>query len=117
MAVADLAGALDQFFPIREEGFSATVAVGTTVSQILPANPNRTQAVLVNFTSNQVSISRDPAVTTSNGIPIPPDRGVVILRKRDEGESIYGPWFVVASAAATTVGRTGFERATTRRVA
>lgn len=103
-------------YPARRENITRTFAATTAAQEVLQANPNRTQIVFVNPTANTVHVDTTPDVTTTTGFPVPPNDGVHILRFRDEGEDIYSRWFAIASAAST-IGRTAWERSRPRRVA
>lgn len=86
------------------------VAVGTTATPVLPANPSRVKWFVANKSSNPGHLHNDNSVSTSKGFPLTQQGGNITMeRDGPEGvgssvheavwglnETAQGDWYVVA---------------------
>jgi hypothetical protein len=78
-------------------------SVGTSVSQILSANPNRVSFLVVNLSTTNLFISPKNDVTCYKGLFVAPNGGSVILQWDVDFELVSQAWYAIASASSTNV--------------
>lgn len=78
-------------------------SVGTSVLELLPNDPNRLAAVIINLSTNVLYVTpgRDPS--SSKGIRIAPSGGTLLLLWDEDFHTVGSSWFGVASGAASAV--------------
>lgn len=76
----------------KENPVTDTVDAGVTL--VLPNNPDRFEAVIVNYDVKLMRIAPSRAVSATRGIPLDPAGGFVVLTADEEGEALGWEWFV-----------------------
>lgn len=77
--------------------------VGTTVVQILKANPNRVSFLIVNLSANNLFISPLPDVASTKGIYIAPNGGSITVQWDRDFELASYAFYAIASGATSNV--------------
>lgn len=80
----------------RENPVTDIVAAGVT--RILSNNPNRFEAVIVNYDAVLMRVAPSRKVSATYGIPLDPAGGFVVLTADDEGDFLGWDWFVYSAA-------------------
>ena len=78
-------------------------AVGVTVVQILPNNPNRLAATIVNTSANTIVIKPSPDVSLTNGIVLAPSGDAITLNYKEDFHMVGMAWYAIASGAASSI--------------
>lgn len=71
-----------------------TATAGAGVTKILNNNPDRFEALIVNYDGVLMRIAPSIAVSATYGIPLDPDGGFAVLTAADDGELVGYEWFV-----------------------
>lgn len=78
-------------------------SVGTTAVEILPNNPNRLAAIIVNLSANSLYVLPDTAPTSTRGIQLVANGGALTLLWDEEFDLTGWSWFAIASGAASSI--------------
>ena len=107
MPLADL---LEKLFGVRTrpvENPSGNTAVGVDILQILPGNPNRLGATILNLSANVVYVapSRNVSATADaeQGVLLDPNGGQMTLIWNEDFDLLSREWFAVATGADSQV--------------
>jgi len=92
------------------EGVPEVISVGTTATQLCPANPDRLMLVIQVIGANDVYIHPNERVSTSLGLLCPANGGGWVFTAEEDGEMVGLPWWGISTAAtnvyvAAVVGR------------
>lgn len=79
-----------------------TITVGTSAVQLLAEDSKRLFFTFVNYGSVPIVIWRDFTVTTTLGIPIPPN-GVFNMSFHEDGNAVTRQWVAISSLAGQTL--------------
>jgi hypothetical protein len=90
---------LKTFYKINAKADS----IGTSVTTILSANPNRVSFLVVNLSTANLFMSPDNDVSSSKGIFVAPNGGSVILQWDVDFELVSQTWYAVASASSSDI--------------
>ena len=82
---------------------SGVKVVGTSVSQLVSANPNRVSLTVMNIGSVSVWLDIENTVSSTTGLLLSPNGGVMSLNWRDDMSMIPREWFVIAAGIGTNV--------------
>lgn len=82
---------------------TSTVSVGTTATRIVGNNPRRVQFTIYNRSANSIDLDYVATVTANGGIPLSASSGVATSTIEDDGETVIGEVYGVASASASSV--------------
>ncbi len=101
----NLADLLEARFGVKTEAadnrFGTTI--GTSVARVLPNDPKRLGAVIVNLSAVAVFIGPFRDVSASKGIRLAPSGGSFSLIWDEDFDVTGWEWFAVADAAASAV--------------
>lgn len=78
-------------------------SIGTIPSRLLDNNPRRIGWIAANNGSAGISLSTDPAVTTTTGLPVQGGGGAVSMQVDEDGEAVAWEWLAVSGAAAQAI--------------
>lgn len=92
----------------RKSG-AGTVAIGTTATLLLPANPMRTMVIFGNSEANAARVGRSPSVTTTNGTPLAGSGGALVYTREYLGEALGGEFWAVLDAVAGDISVEEYE--------
>ncbi len=81
----------------------ALITVGTSLTVILPNNPNRTHWIVQNESVNLIRVSSDPTITATSGWYLAANGGVVTQDFDDDGEGVGYPLYGISSVAGSVV--------------
>lgn len=84
---------------IKENPVTATAGAGVT--QILRNNPDRFEAIIVNYDIVLMRVAPSRNVSVTYGIPLDPSGGFTILTADDDGEMVGYEWFIYSAAGGT----------------
>tara|TARA_R110000824_G_scaffold89382_3_gene219187 strand:- start:2625 stop:3002 length:378 start_codon:yes stop_codon:yes gene_type:complete len=102
-----LYGAAAEFLRDRYKGEltedETSVTVGTAVSTISGANPDRLGLLLLNLSSNTIYVSIDNSVSATNGIRLGANGGSVALNVTDDGMIQTRTWYGLATGAGSSM--------------
>ena len=82
---------------------TSTVSVGITATRIVANNPRRVQFTIYNRSVNSIDLDYVSSVTANGGIPLSASSGVATSTIEDDGETVVGEIYGIASAAASSV--------------
>ena len=71
------------------------------VTQILRNNPDRFEAIVVNYDAVLMRLAPSRGVSATRGIPLDPAGGFAVITSDDDGESVGYEWFVWSAAGGT----------------
>lgn len=80
-----------------------TDTVGAGVTRILGNNPDRFEAVIINYDDAVMRVAPSRAVSETRGIPLEAAGGFVVLTADDEGEALGWEWFIWSEAGDGTI--------------
>lgn len=78
-----------------------TATAGAGVTRILNNNPDRFEAVIVNYDTVLMRIAPSRNVSATLGIPLDPSGGFAVLKAEDDGELVGYEWFIYSAAGGT----------------
>lgn len=78
-----------------------TVDAAAGVTQILLNNPNRFEAIVVNYDTKLMRLAPSRDVAAKVGIPLDPGGGFAVITADDDGEAVGYEWFVWSEAGGT----------------
>ncbi len=88
---------VETFSRVSPVGFQAGVAV----AQLMPQDPNRVGAWIVNLSVNNVFVAPFNSVSATRGVLVGPSGGNVILTFQDDLSVVGVEWFMIAAAAGS----------------
>lgn len=71
------------------------------VTQILQNNPDRFEAIIINYDAVLMRLAPSQGVSATHGIPLDPAGGFAVINADDDGESVGYEWFVYSAAGGT----------------
>jgi len=80
-----------------------TNVVGTSAVEILRANPDRFQWLIVNLSANTIYVAFDKDVSSSKGILLEPNGGFASMHAREDGEAVTYPVWAIATGADSAI--------------
>ena len=78
-----------------------TDTAGEGVTQILKNNPDRFEAIVVNYDAVLMRIAPSPDVSATHGIPLDPTGGFAVITADDDGEMVGYEWYIYSAAGGT----------------
>ena len=75
-----------------------TATAGEGVTKILSNNPDRFEAVIVNYDTALMRVAPSPLVSPTRGTPLDPEGGFTILTADEDGEVVGYDWYVYSAA-------------------
>lgn len=78
-----------------------TDTAGAGVTRILGNDPDRFEAVVVNYSDAVIRVAPSRDVSVNRGIPLDASGGFVVLTADDEGEALGWEWFVYSAGGGT----------------
>lgn len=96
---------LDQLFQIGTEQRDnpLVTSVGTTVAQVLRANPSRIAFVFTNLGVFPVYLWSDAQVSTSRGVRVGENGGTAIAIYDEDFSRVAFPWYAVADGGTSNI--------------
>ncbi|MBA7547902.1 hypothetical protein ES705_40343 [subsurface metagenome] len=82
-----------------ENPVTADAAAGVT--QILLNNPDRFEAIVVNYDTKLMRLAPSRDVSATLGIPLDPAGGFAVITADDDGESVGYEWYVWTETGGT----------------
>ena len=82
-----------------ENPVTATAVAGVT--KILENDPDRFEAIIVNYDTVLMRVAPSRLVSATYGIPLDPAGGFTIITADDDGEMVGYEWFVYSAAGGT----------------
>ncbi len=79
------------------------ITVGTSLTVILPNNPNRTHWIVQNESVNLIRASSDPTITATSGWYLAASGGVISQDYEEDGEGVGYPLYGISSVAGSVV--------------
>ncbi|GAI91221.1 unnamed protein product [marine sediment metagenome] len=64
------------------------------ITQILLNNPDRFEAIVVNYDDKLMRLAPSRDVSAIHGIPLEPEGGFAVITADDDGESVGYEWFI-----------------------
>ena len=83
-----------------ESGMPKTVNVGTTATQVVPANPQRVALFIANKSVNPGHVDTERSVSTSRGMPVTQNGGNIEFRYDEDGSLVQAAFFGINETAA-----------------
>jgi len=80
-----------------------TTTVGTSVTRILRADPDRVAVILLNLGGNDLYISPDEAPSATRGIYVGANGGSVVMLWNEDLILVGNEWFGVAPGGTTQI--------------
>lgn len=87
----------------RAQANPLVAAVGTSITKILPNNPNRLSAVIVNLSANNLYISWDNEPASDHGIFLAPNGGVFTMNVDEDFELVCWEVNAIASGVGSAI--------------
>lgn len=84
--------------PTRIRQNPVTGTAGAGVTSILSNNPDRFEAIIINYDTVLMRVAPSNKVSATYGIPIDPAGGFVILTAEVDGEMVGYEWFIYSAA-------------------
>ncbi len=81
---------------------SSTVTIATTVTEIVPADPNRVYLSVVNLSTNRGFADFERQVSTSRGLPLTASGGGFTSSIRTHGEAVQRAMYGINETASGT---------------
>ena len=78
-----------------------TASPGAGVTRILRSNPDRFEAVIVNYDTVLMRVAPSSNVSATFGIPLDPSGGFTVITADDDGELVGEEWFIYSAAGGT----------------
>lgn len=78
-----------------------TPTAGAGITKILNNNPDRFEAVIINYDTVLMRIAPSRNASATFGIPLDPSGGFVVLAADDDGELVGYEWYVYSAAGGT----------------
>ena len=85
------------------ENESGTTSVGTSAVVLLPLNPNRVAAIVINLSANTLYGAPKSVPSATNGIPVASNGGVMTLLWEEDFELTGYEWRFVATGVSSAV--------------
>lgn len=82
---------------------TSTVSVGITATRIVGNNPRRVQFTIYNRSVNSIDLDYVSSVTANGGIPLSASSGVATSTIEDDGETVVGEIYGIASSPSSSV--------------
>ncbi|MBA7570812.1 hypothetical protein ES708_12565 [subsurface metagenome] len=82
-----------------ENPVTKDAAAGKT--QVLKNNPDRFEAIVVNYDTKLMRLAPSHDVSATRGIPLDPAGGFAVITADDDGESVGYEWFVWTETGGT----------------
>lgn len=73
---------------------------GPTRTMVLENNPDRFEALIVNYNNAEMRIAPSVLVSDTRGIPLGADGGFTVLTADEDGEAVGYEWYVYSLLAA-----------------
>jgi len=112
----EMRGAAWQIAVEKFKGVTSTdetaVTVGTTVTEVAPADPERVMVMLINLATATMHVAPTNQVSATRGIALGPAGGALISMVGDDGELTTRAWFAIGGIAAGTCYRATVRRHT-----
>ncbi|MBA7580096.1 hypothetical protein ES708_21983 [subsurface metagenome] len=87
--------------PSRSIENPVTKDAGAGVTRILKNNPDRFEAIVVNYDTKLMRLAPSGDVSATRGIPLDPAGGFAVINADDDGESVGYEWFVWSELGST----------------
>lgn len=87
--------------PSRSVENPVTADAAAGVTQILKNNPDRFEAIVVNYDTKLMRLAPSRNVSATFGIPLDPAGGFAVITADDDGESVGYEWFVWTETGGT----------------
>jgi len=97
-------------FPTRAIENPITNVVSTSAVEILRANPDRFQWLVVNLSANTIYVSFDKDVSSTKGILLEPNGGFASMHAREDGEAVTYPIWAIATGVNSAIYVIEYER-------
>lgn len=81
----------------RSTEYQITVAATPARTMILPNNPDRLMALIVNYDTVLMRVAPSVAVSLTRGIPLDPAGGFTVLTADEDGELVGYEWYVFST--------------------
>lgn len=78
-----------------------TGTVGAGVTRILANNPDRFEAIIVNYDTKLMRVGTTRDVSATRGIPLDPSGGFAVLTADDDGEMVGWAWYIYSEDGGT----------------
>jgi hypothetical protein len=103
--MANLADLIEARFGVKTEAADnrSTSSIGTSVATVLPNDPKRLAAVIVNLSAVAVYVAPYRDVGASKGIRLAPSGGTLSLIWDEDFDVTGWEWFGIADAAASAL--------------
>ena len=82
-----------------ENPVTDTAGAGTTL--ILRENPDRLEAIIVNYDDVLMRVAPSALVGATHGIPLDPSGGFTVITADDDGEMVGYEWYIYSAAGGT----------------
>ena len=87
--------------PTRSVENPVTSDAAAGVTQILLNNPDRFEAIVINYDTKLMRLAPSRDVSEKRGIPLEPGGGFAVITADDDGESVGYEWFVWSELGGT----------------
>ena len=84
--------------PTRSRENPITDTAGAGVTRVLGNNPDRFEAIIINYDAVLMRVAPSRAVSATRGIPLDPAGGFAVITADEEGEMVGWEWFVYSAA-------------------
>jgi hypothetical protein len=92
-----------------EEQIDRLQSVGATSTRIAPANPDRTQLVIINPSSTDVTVDTQPSVSVDEGFVVPKANGSVTFSMTEDGTLTTREFHAIVPSGSVDVVTIGEE--------
>jgi len=83
--------------------YEYNITVGTAAVQVLQANPNRVQCIISNLGESVIYLGLTRDVSTTAGIPVSSNGGVMILHINEDYTAVTYDWYGISAVTGQMV--------------